>query len=417
MLEKNAYEDFNRAYRRGFWRKLVAWISGESNELLPYEEVRRQLPFQGQRDIGLQTIPIDKVVGSVGRYRDFDRAYLPTQRETADRWINISKARYRDVSLPPVELYKIGDVYFVKDGNHRVSVARDRNQAYIDAVVTEIDVSIPLTPDMDMDDVIQKRDYAQFMKETGLNKLRPGANLELSDPGNYQRLHEHINSHRWFISKERGYELPYSEAVTSWHDQVYQPLVAMIEAQSLTTALDSLTPADLYLWVSEFQWLRREAYQADTDLAAAEKKLLAIYNEKAARRLLQTLRRASWIDQMILAQERADFYARTQIQTLRPGATIEASLPGKYEKLLQHINVHRYYLGLERQSDVAYEEAVVSWYDNVYLPAIQMILDQDMLKEFPGRTPVDVYIWTLDHGKALEDVLSGEETTPTSGSA
>ena len=54
MLERNAYEDFNRAYRRGFWRKLVAWISGESNELLPYEEVRRQLPFQGQRDIGLQ---------------------------------------------------------------------------------------------------------------------------------------------------------------------------------------------------------------------------------------------------------------------------------------------------------------------------------------------------------------------------
>ena len=95
-------------------------MQGESNELLEYDQVRRQLPFQGQRDLGVQTIPLDKIVGSVGRYRDFDRAFLPTQRGTKGRWINISKARYADKELPAIDVYKVGDVYFVRDGHHRV---------------------------------------------------------------------------------------------------------------------------------------------------------------------------------------------------------------------------------------------------------------------------------------------------------
>ena len=100
MFDQLANQDFDKAYRRGFWRRLSAWLAGKSNELLPYDEVRRQLPFQGQRSAGLQEIPLDKIVGSVGRYRDFDRAFLPTQRITASRWINISKARYEDKALP-----------------------------------------------------------------------------------------------------------------------------------------------------------------------------------------------------------------------------------------------------------------------------------------------------------------------------
>jgi len=136
MYDSLAQDDFEKAYLRSLWRKMVARLTGRSNELLPFDEVRHALPYRGQRDIGLQTVPLERIVGSVGRYRDFDRAFLPTQRQTTDRWVNISKARYRDVSLPPVDLYKIGDVYFVKDGNHRISVARDRDQIDIDAYVT-----------------------------------------------------------------------------------------------------------------------------------------------------------------------------------------------------------------------------------------------------------------------------------------
>jgi hypothetical protein len=103
------------------------------NELLPYDEVRKHLPIRGQHDIGLQQVPISQIVGSLGRYRDFDRAFLPLQKRTKDRWVSIDKAQYEEVGLPPIETYKIGEVYFVKDGNHRVSVARERGQDFVDA--------------------------------------------------------------------------------------------------------------------------------------------------------------------------------------------------------------------------------------------------------------------------------------------
>jgi len=409
MIDKFAYDDFQRAYRRGFWRKLVARLTGQDNELLPYSEVRRQLPFQGQRDLGQQIIPVDKIVGSVGRYRDFDRAYLPTQTETAQRWIRISKARYKDIPLPPIEAYKIGEVYFVKDGNHRVSVARERQQEFIDAYVTEIDIPITLTADMGLSDVLELKDYAHFLQQTGFRDIRPEADLHLSNGAHYGRLHEHINAHRWYISQERGYEVPYAEAVASWHDNVYQPLAAVLQAQGLPQAFPNLTLTDLYLLISEYQWLRRAAYQEEGSLEAADEQLLNIYNQKEVRRVLNTLKRRSWIDRLILEQEQATFNQRTRIQEIRPDAAIEASLPGKYEKLLHHINVHRYYLGQQRQADVPYEEDVASWYDTIYLPAVQLIREQGILERFPSRTEADVYIWTLDHGAELEESLAQTE--------
>ena len=137
-IEQMASQDYERALFKAAWRKILTRLRGESNELLPFEQVREQLPFRGQRYIGMHEVPVDKIVGSMGRYRDFDRAFLPRQKRTRGRWINIDKAHYSDVILPPVELYKMGEVYFVIDGNHRVSVARQRGQKDIDAHVIEI---------------------------------------------------------------------------------------------------------------------------------------------------------------------------------------------------------------------------------------------------------------------------------------
>lgn len=409
MFDKFANDDFQRALRRGFLRKLVARITGQENELLPYSEVRSQLPFQGQHDLGQQTIPIDKIVGSVGRYRDFDRAYLPTQTATAQRWIGISKARYKDIDLPPIEAYKIGEVYFVKDGNHRVSVARERQQVFIDAYVTEIDIPVTLTADMGLSDVLELKDYAHFLQQTGLRSLQPDADLQLSNAELYGRLHEHINAHRWYISQERGYEVPYPEAVASWYNTVYQPLADVLQNQGLPQAFPNLTLTDLYLLISEYQWLRRAADEKAGSVEDADQALRQIYNQKEVRRVLNTVKQRSWIDRLILAQERAAFYGRTHIQEIRPDAAIEASLPGKYEKPLHHIDVHRYYMGQNRQADVSYEEAVASWYDTIYLPAIQLIREQDSLKRFPNRTETDIYIWALDHGAELTEALAQGE--------
>lgn len=405
MYESLAYEDFERAYQRSWWRKLIARLTGRSNELLPFDEVRDALPYRSQRDIGLQVVPLNKIVGSVGRYRDFDRAFLPIQRQTSERWVNIRKAHYRDVALPPVDLYKIGDVYFVKDGNHRVSVARDRNQTDIDAYVTEIDIPFRLTPDMDIDSVNQEKAHAQFRQDTRLDELRPDADLRLSNPAEYDRLREHIAAHHYYLGTERQSDVSDAEAVESWYDSVYRPLVDAIEAQGLRRQFPDMTAADLYLRVSEYQWLVREAAQ-DTLLdeearAGATARMAEIYRQRVVRRVIRTLRHETWIDTMIRDKEYAAFLERTRLGALRPEAEILVSLPGKYEKILEHIHVHQYYLGLDQQRDVSYEEAVASWYDNVYLPIIQPIRQQGLLAQFPGRTETDAYIWIIEHREAL----------------
>ena len=125
-LRHMAGEEFELAFRKGFWRSVLGWFRQSSNQLLPFDEVRRILPIGGQYDAGLRQIPIDSVVGSVGRYNDFDKAFLPTQRHTRLRWINVDMANLQEINLPPIEVYKVGKVYFVKDGNHRVSVAREK---------------------------------------------------------------------------------------------------------------------------------------------------------------------------------------------------------------------------------------------------------------------------------------------------
>jgi hypothetical protein len=415
MFDLQAHEDFERAYFRSFWRKVIARVTGRGNELLPFEEVRRALPYRGQRDIGLQTVPLERVVGSVGRYRDFDRAFLPTQRLTTDRWVNISKARYKDVPLPPVELYKIGEVYFVKDGNHRVSVARDRHQADIDAYVTEIDVPFRLTPDMDIDAVLLEKAYGQFLQQTRLDQLRPDGDLRLSNPVEYERLREHVNAHQYYLGTERQADVSYEEAVLSWYDSVYRLLSDAIEAAGLRRQFPDLTAADLYLRVSEYQWLVREAAQAtvvgDEARAGATERMADLYRQRVVRRVIRTLRHETWIDTMIRDKEYAAFLERTRLHELRPEAEIIASLPGKYEKILEHIHVHQYYLGLEWQRDVAYDEAVASWYDHVYLPTVRPIREGGLLAEFPGRTETDAYIWVIDHREALAGGDDGRQTT------
>ncbi len=405
MFDTMANEDFNRAFRRGFWRKISSWLSGESNELLPYDEVRRQLPFEGQRDIGLQEVPLEKIVGSVGRYRDFDRAFLPTQKVTSGRWINISKARYKDIELPPIEAYKIGDVYFVKDGNHRVSVARERDQAFIDAYVIEISVPITVTPDIELDDLPAKNAYAKFMQSTNLNHLRPKADLELSLPQEYDRLSGHINAHRYYLSLDRGYEVPNEEAAISWYDNVYLPLITAIQENDLPAHFSEYTLTDLYLFVSEYQWLLREEGEGKDSLDATTQELMRVYNQKEIRRILSYLRRANWISRMILEQEQAEFMTQTNLNEVRADVDITLSFPGKYTNLLEHINAHHYFMGKERQSDVPYEEAVVSFVDNVYLPLLEIVREQEIMVDFPRRTEADLCLWVLDHRQDLVAAL------------
>ncbi len=430
MFERISRDDFDRALTKGFFARVLGFLRGKNQELLPFDEVRERLPIQGQRYLGHMTVPINLIVGSQGRYMDFDRAFLPLQARSKERWASIDRAYMEQVDLPPVDLYKMGEIYFVKDGNHRVSVARERGQDYVDAYVTEIIVPVALTPDTKVDDLELKEKQAHFLDQTGLHRSRPQGPYETRVLGTYDELLEHIQTHRWYLGEKLRREPTMEEAAISWYDHVYAPVVKAIREQGLDKAMPHVAEPDLYLWIAKYQWYLRMAYQqeapgtgdeinhtgpTDAGLSVAAKDSAARHlteeeaNLPAVRRLANVLRGASWVDDLVLEQDRAAFLSRTKLHKLRPQAKIRLTTPGMYGRLLEHIDVHRWYLGEARNTEAPYTDAVTSWYDNVYLPLVQMVREQGLLANFPDRTEGDLYLWLVNRQKTLKQAyVTGE---------
>ncbi|MGY4706225.1 transcriptional regulator [Candidatus Bipolaricaulota sp. J31] len=212
--------------------------------------MKEKIHIEGWRYLGFRTVEIDKIVGSVDRYQDFTRAFLPL-RADRDRLRRIKRAMDRNEIFPPVRLYKVGDIYFVEDGHHRVAAAKERGAKFIDAEVTEFIPNVPLEPGITEVEILIKAEYSEFLRQTKLDKLRPEARIEFTELGKYRILLEHIEVHRYFRAREEGREIPFQEAVLSWYDNVYKPLVEAFRRSRILDYFPGRTEADLYLWVSE----------------------------------------------------------------------------------------------------------------------------------------------------------------------
>lgn len=284
-IKRVANSDFEEALRRGFWRSVLSWFSQKNNKLLPFDEVRQILPIHGQHYAGLHVVPIEKIVGSVARYNDFDRAFIPTQRHTKSRWVSIDMANLQDVILPPVELYKIGEMYFVKDGNHRVSVAREKGQAFIDAVVIEIVTPLPITNMDNIFDLILHQERKDFYEKTSIDTVRPDSGIILTLPGQYEKLLEHISVHRWFMGERKQSDVTYEEAVAGWYDEVYLPLANVIREQNILKDFPKRTVTDLYLWIIEHLWYLRENYRNEVSLEQAAINFKRLFSKRKFNRI------------------------------------------------------------------------------------------------------------------------------------
>ena len=268
----SAVGDFRRARRRASMEQIMARLTGRSAALLSYEEVHRKLKAQGGGRQELKEIPLDAIVGSVGRYADFTRSFLPRQDSDEQRWARVMVKVTDQGGLPPVVVYQIGEAYFVLDGNHRVSVARQVGAPTIQAYVTEVRTKVPLSPDTQPDDLILKAEYANFLERTRLDELHPEADLDATAPGQYQVLEEHIEVHRYFMGLEQKREIPYEEAVGHWYDEVYWLVVQVIRERGILRHFPGRTATDLYLWVSEHRAeLEQElGWEISTEDAAAD---------------------------------------------------------------------------------------------------------------------------------------------------
>jgi hypothetical protein len=273
--------DFYRLRQRAAIQELLAPLTNAPLDLLPYEEVREKLHLQGGTYRGLQDIPLDKIVGSVGRYRDFTRTFLPRESTDQYRWATVKALAESMEGWPPIEVFQVGDVYFVKDGNHRVSVAWDLGMETIQAHVTEYKSPVPLDASLTPMDLIIKADYADFLECTRLDKLRPAQNIEFTVPGRYQDLLAHIAAHQHCLEGRRGQPVPWEEAVVSWYDNLYLPLVRLIKEKGLLREFPHRTEADLYAWVTRHEIELRQIHDVPyVDDEAVVEDFAGLYSER-----------------------------------------------------------------------------------------------------------------------------------------
>ena len=288
-----ALQDFHSAHLRGKLQGVLARITGKSNALLSYEEVADKLKLQGRVDKGMQTIPVDSIIGSVGRYTDFTRTFLPRRVEDKQRWANVKAATVDPLGLglQPIEVYKVSDVYFVLDGNHRVSIARQEGWKSIQAHVIEIQTDIPLTPDLQPDELIVKAEYANFLDQTGLNKSKEPVDLKITIPGGYQKLLDEISVHRSLIEEGEGEEDALPGAAERWYRDIFLPFAEAVRERGMMRWFPERTITDLYVWMAEHrQELEKDLGWTIRPEAAAE----AVIQTKSRRASAEESKTGSW---------------------------------------------------------------------------------------------------------------------------
>ncbi len=245
--------DFSRARFKAFLNRVRAIISGQPTTLLSYDDIKATLHIGGPIYRGVKTVRVDEIVGSLNRYHQFDRAFLPVEDRIASRWQSVDRAFYKEISLPPVLLYKVGQVYFVVDGHHRVSVAREQGQEFIEAEVRECATKVNITPDLKTEDLEILGEKVGFLERTHLDDLRPEARVRLTIPDGFDRMMEHIAVHRYFMGLDLKRDISEREAVTHWYDTVYLPVVKVIRRSKILNEFPGKTEGDLYLWVLDHQ--------------------------------------------------------------------------------------------------------------------------------------------------------------------
>lgn len=246
--KERAARDFAHAHRRAFIQDALSLIRYEPADLLPFELVREKLHLGNKSYLGIQEIPLAQIVGSVGRYEDFTRTFMPRKTNIRQRWEEVDSLTEKG-GWPPIEVYKVSDVYFVRDGNHRVSVARQLGAETIEAHVWDYPSRVPLESDDDLDDLILRHEYLEFLESTELDKLRPDQWIVLTLPGGYWELEESIALHRHWKSWNRDDDMPWLEAVADWYDHIYLPLVTKIREEGILSFFPGRTEADLVVWV------------------------------------------------------------------------------------------------------------------------------------------------------------------------
>ncbi len=251
-VDHSASQDFNKARGQETFSRIMNLLDPGSDEMLSLQEVKDLLRPKSETYRGMKTVNINLIVGSEGRYRDFNRRFLPKHEYLRNRWTRVDKAHLESIILPPIKLYEIGGVYFVRDGNHRVSVARSQGVQAIDAEVVSLSSEVTLRPNMNKRELLHQvigYEKKRFYENMHFDRLVPHYELVFTAPGRYDEIVQHIYGHKYYINQHYQNEIPLETAVISWVNNVYKPIVDIIEHEGLLHRFPGRTAADLYVWI------------------------------------------------------------------------------------------------------------------------------------------------------------------------
>jgi hypothetical protein len=282
-----AGEDFSRARTKEFLSRIASALGPSKDRLLALDEVRFLLRPVGEVYKGIRAVPVNLIVGSEGRYRDFNRHFLPRHDHLRSRWMSIDIAHYEEIPLPPVRLYEIGGLYFVRDGNHRVSVAALRGQDQIDAEVTSLDAELRLRPGMTIEELAREViswEKQRFYAETSFSGLTADDGLDFTSPGRYDEILEHIKVHKYYINQSRKEELPFWQALVSWYANVYQPIIVGIIELDIGGRFPDRTVSDLYVFIVRHWDELKRKYGIDVPIETAARDYSERFGANQAKR-------------------------------------------------------------------------------------------------------------------------------------
>ena len=247
-----AQEDFSKARNKAWINEMQHVMHPDKKRLLSLNDVKKILKPKNEVYVGLKTVPIKKIVGSEGRYNDFDNRFLPRSNELKQRWVNVDQAHLSDIVLPPIQLYELGGLYFVRDGNHRVSVGKAQGVEFIDAEVISLQSEVQLPPDVRLDTLLAaviRYEKRGFYSETHFGDLTDYWDLDFTATGRYDVIYNHILVHKYYMNEQQHTEIDFNDALISWFKTVYLPVIAVIDKYKLLSDFKDRTKSDIYVWV------------------------------------------------------------------------------------------------------------------------------------------------------------------------
>ena len=258
----DARDDFLRARRHGQLQRIVSFLRREPDDVnlvLPYDEVVGALGQVGSQSLGLKTIPLDSIVGSVDRHREFDRSFHPASSQVRSRWERIAEARRRGEPMPPIDVIRIGDAHFVRDGHHRVSVAKAQGDDVIDAYVTEVLTRVGADRSLELSDLPLKSHERLFHERVPLPPEWRGL-IKLSDPFDYGSLAEGMEAWGFRVMQHDREFQPRETMARRWIAEEYLPAVALLREAGLLEGYATETDAYLALTSQRYRLLQSQEW-------------------------------------------------------------------------------------------------------------------------------------------------------------